>query len=63
MIFQSLDNCRFKRCIFGQIRETVVNYMQNKKNKTMGLKQKIKSMIQNCSICSKTKSKKEETKA
>jgi len=28
----------------------------------MGLKQKIKSMIQDCSICNKVKSKNEETK-
>ena len=29
----------------------------------MGLKQKIKSMIQDCSICNKLKSNKEETKS
>ncbi len=29
----------------------------------MGLKQKIKSMIQDCSICNKLKSNKDETKS
>jgi len=49
--------------IFGQIKELPINYIQNKKNLYMGLKQKIKSIIQDCSICNKLKSKKEETKS
>ena len=49
--------------IFGQIKELSVNYIQKKKNSSMGLKQKIKSIIQDCSICNKLKSKNEETKS
>ena len=49
--------------ILGQIKELSVNYIQNKKDILMGLKQKIKSIIQDCSICNKLKSKKEETKS
>jgi len=47
----------------SQIREIVANYIPNKNRGNMGLKQKIKSIIQDCSICNKLKSKKEETKS
>jgi len=64
VIFQSLD-LNFKHCkrgILSQIKELSVNYIQNNEGHNMGLKQKIKSIIQDCSICNKIKSNKEETK-
>lgn len=48
--------------IISQYLRIAVNYIHSKNCFSMGLKQKIKSMIQDCSICNKLKSKNEETK-